>query len=149
MNTLLRSRSSTSSWRVSWRVLRRLNSAHFVGGVMIDVHRWIFLPARVNPVDESLKRDLFFNPIVSPPITEFQLPDRFVYGPRCQTSIPIHRGLADILPCRRTHRLNRPVEASQAHRLTIGPFVRQNLVARLCIRIRFPIIARLALKSRL
>src|SRR6478736_7527700 len=56
------------------------NSAHFVGGVMIDVHRWIFLPARVNPIDESLKRDLFFNPIVSPPIAEFELPERFVTG---------------------------------------------------------------------
>src|SRR4029453_10245368 len=30
------------------------NSAHFVGGVMIDVHRWIFLPALKHPVDESL-----------------------------------------------------------------------------------------------
>ena len=44
------------------------NSAHFVGGVMIDVHRWIFLPARVNPVDKSLEGGLFTIAIVPPPV---------------------------------------------------------------------------------
>ncbi len=46
--------------------------AHFIGGVVVDVHSGIAAPTVVHPVDKSLERQLLLGPIVCPPVDEFE-----------------------------------------------------------------------------
>src|SRR5262245_7067254 len=60
------------------------NCTAFISGVMVDVHSRILLPAVEHPVDESLKRELFLGPIVSPPVAEFHRTDRIFARPSAE-----------------------------------------------------------------
>jgi hypothetical protein len=44
--------------------------AHFVCGVMVDVHIWVRSPTLKDPVDKSLECALFLGPVMCPPILE-------------------------------------------------------------------------------
>jgi hypothetical protein len=44
--------------------------AHFVCGVMVDVHIWVRSPTLKGPVDKSLECALFLGPVMCPPILE-------------------------------------------------------------------------------
>jgi len=44
--------------------------AHFVGGVMVDVHIRVRSPTLKDPVDKPLECALFLGPVMCPPILE-------------------------------------------------------------------------------
>ena len=57
--------------------LREREATHgcnFVGSVVVDMHRWILVPARNEPIDQILKGALFLLGIMGPKGAKISLP---------------------------------------------------------------------------